>query len=103
MHSYDLTVKRLYDLNRFQQNRRAEIQFQLFQKEIQNLTWTPEISKNSRKMAALKNNNVPLYQRIDQCLQEKEKNIEKIKTPVRMEQEIKLYGKAHFSFKINNF
>jgi ABC-type uncharacterized transport system ATPase component len=72
-------VKRLYELNRFQQNKRAEMQFQLFQKEIQELTWTPQISENSRKLAEVKNNNVPLHLRIDECLEKKKKNLEKIK------------------------
>ena len=72
-------MKRLYELNRFQQNKRAEMQFQLFQKEIQELTWTPQISENSRKLAEVKNNNVPLHLRIDECLEKKKKNLEKIK------------------------
>lgn len=97
IHSYDLTVKKLYDLNRFQQNRRAEMQFQIFQKEIQHLTWTPEISKNSRKIAAMKNNNVPLYQRLDQCLQSKQNNLEKIKERIKYENEMKIYN-SNFKF-----
>ena len=89
MHNYDLCVKRLYELNRFQQNRRAEMQFQLFQKEIQELTWTPEISAYSRKLAM---NNVPLYLRIDKCLETKKKNIENIKKTMDLEKEMKEIG-----------
>ncbi len=92
VHNYDLCVKRLYELNRFQQNRRAEMQFQLFQKEVQELTWTPEISAYSRKLAAFKTNNVPLYLRVDQCLENKKKNIETIKKNRDLEKEMKEIG-----------
>ena len=92
MHSYDITVKRLYELNKFQQNRRAELQFQLFQKEIQELTWTPEILDHSRKLAAFKTNNVPLHLRIDQCLENKRNNLEKLKTAINNEKQLKGIG-----------
>ena len=82
-------MKRLYELNRFQQNKRAEIQFQLFQKELQELTWTPEISDYSRKLAAYRTNNVPLHLRLDQCLENKQKNLEKIKNTMEQEKKLK--------------
>ena len=65
------------------------MQFQLFQKEIQELTWTPQISENSRKMAENRNNNVPLHKRIDQCLENKRKNLEKLKQNLMETQKIR--------------
>ena len=65
------------------------MQFQLFQKEIQELTWTPQISENSRKMAENKYNNVPLHMRINQCLEEKRKNLDKLKKSLMEAQRIR--------------
>lgn len=83
-------MKRLYELNQFQQNKKAEIQFQLFQKELQELTWSPEISQYSRKLAA---KNIPLHLRLGQCLETKQKNLEKIKFNMEQEKKLKIISK----------
>lgn len=79
------------------------MQFQLFQKEIQELTWAPQISETSRKMAELKNNNIPLHLRVNQCIESKKKNIEKIRNQMNASKRIKDPAGLGFFFAFIKF
>ena len=101
IHSYDLRVKRLYECSQNQQNKRAELQFERFQSDIKNLTWTPAISNYSRKLAEKKTNNVPIHLRVDQYTKNKQIKIESLRAQLEYEKAIK-NGKHHkIKFTIN--
>lgn len=84
-----MRIKRLYDFNKNQQDRKAELQFLRFQEEIRNLTWKPEISEYSKKLAEKKNGGVPLFQRVKEEEEKKAKRREIEKTQVEFDKAFK--------------